>query len=315
MIYALKHRTIYDYESKVSFARCVLRLTPMSSASQTVLETSLWISPTPTRSVERIGPFGETTTTVVIEAPHRSLVIESQARVDVHTPPSSLDFGEPWARVRDQALASDSVEPASPASYLYPTGRTAIVPAITEYARESFPEGSGVVEAASDLMRRMHADFTFDAKATTVSTLPAEAFAARRGVCQDFAHIMICGLRGLGLPARYVSGYLRTSPPPGRPRLAGADATHAWVAVWCGGARGWLGFDPTNAVMAQDDHITLAIGRDYADIAPIDGIILATGEQTLKVEVDVVPEAGPRLLRPDFSGRGGQATPNAGAKT
>ena len=118
----------------------------------------------------------------------------------------------------------------------------------------------------------------------------AEAFTARHGVCQDFAHVMISGLRGLGLAAGYVSGYLRTVPPPGRPRLEGADATHAWVSVWCGEKRGWIGFDPTNAVFAENDHIVLAIGRDYGDVAPIDGIILAPGVQTLKVEVDVIPD-------------------------
>jgi transglutaminase-like putative cysteine protease len=144
----------------------------------------------------------------------------------------------------------------------------------------------------------MRRDFTYDAEATDVSTAPGDAFQARHGVCQDFAHIMICGLRGLGLPARYVSGFLRTFPPPGRPRMEGADATHAWVCLWCGQDTGWIGFDPTNDVLAQDDHIVLATGRDYSDVAPIDGIILAPGKQTLDVEVDVVPEselASPRL--------------------
>ena len=167
-----------------------------------------------------------------------------------------------------------------------------IVPAITAFARQSFPPGRPIVEAAAELMTRMRDEFTYDPEATTVSTPAAEAFEARHGVCQDFAHIMIAGLRGLGLPASYVSGYLRTVPPPGQPRLAGADATHAWVGLWCG-ERGWIGFDPTNAVFAEDDHIVLAIGRDYSDVAPIDGIILAPGVQTLKVEVDVIPDGEP----------------------
>src|SRR5579862_8108322 len=135
-------------------------------------------------------------------------------------------------------------------------------------------------------MRRIWTDFTYDSKATDVRTPPIESFTARRGVCQDFAHVMICGLRGLGLPARYVSGYLRTYPPPGRPRLAGADATHAWISLWCGEESGWIGFDPTNDIQVHDDHVVLASGRDYSDVAPIDGIILAPGKQTLKVEVD-----------------------------
>jgi transglutaminase-like putative cysteine protease len=140
-------------------------------------------------------------------------------------------------------------------------------------------------------MSRIHSDFVYDSEATDVSTPAAEAFRVRRGVCQDFAHIMISGLRGLGLPAAYVSGYLRTLPPPGGVRLEGADATHAWVSVWCGEENGWIAFDPTNAIVVKNDHIVLAIGRDYSDVAPIDGIILAPGKQTLKVGVDVIPES------------------------
>jgi transglutaminase-like putative cysteine protease len=298
VIYQVRHRTIYAYESEVSFARCVLRLTPRSSAIQTVLETSLTVSPEPTIAFDRLGPFGELTTTVVIETPHKALVIDAHARVDVHSPPGRLDFGAAWETVGAQALRTSDLGAEGPANFLYPSTRAPLAPAITEYARASFTPGRGVVDAATELMGRMWRDFTYDGEATDVSTAPAEAFEARRGVCQDFAHIMICGLRGLGLPARYVSGFLRTYPPPGRPRLEGADATHAWVCLWCGEDTGWIGFDPTNDVLAQDDHIVLASGRDYADVAPIDGIILAPGKQTLEVEVDVIPEAeldAPRL--------------------
>jgi transglutaminase-like putative cysteine protease len=291
VIYQVRHRTTYAYESEVSFARCVLRLTPRSSATQTVMQTSLTVSPEPTLAFERLGSFGELTTTVVIETPHKALVIEAHARVDVHSPPSRLDFGAPWEGVGAQALRATDLGPEGPAGFLYPSTRAPLIPAITEYARASFRPGRGIVAAATELMGRMRRDFTYDAEATDVSTAPLKAFEARRGVCQDFAHIMICGLRGLGLPARYVSGFLRTYPPPGRPRLDGADATHAWVCLWCGDDTGWIGLDPTNDVLAQDDHIVLASGRDYADVAPIDGIILAPGKQTLEVEVDVIPES------------------------
>jgi len=291
VIYQVRHRTTYAYESEVSFARCVLRLTPRSSATQTVLQTSLTVSPEPTLAFERLGPFGELATTVVIETPHKALVIEAYARVDVNSAPSRLDFGVPWERVRAQTLRTTDLGLEGPANFLYPSVRAPLTPAITEYARASFPPGRGIVDAATELMGRMRRDFTYDADATDVRTAPLAAFEARRGVCQDFAHIMICGLRGLGLPARYVSGFLRTDPPPGRPRLEGADATHAWVCLWCGDDTGWIGFDPTNDVLAQDDHIVLASGRDYADVAPIDGIILAPGKQTLEVEVDVIPES------------------------
>ncbi len=158
---------------------------------------------------------------------------------------------------------------------------------IAAYARESFPAGRPVLEAALELMRRVHADFAYDPKATQIATPLAEVFARRGGVCQDFAHIMIAALRGLGLPANYVSGYLRTLPAPGQKRLEGADASHAWISLWCGPAFGWLQLDPTNDVFVCDDHIVLAIGRDYADVSPIDGIILVSGPQKLSVSVDV----------------------------
>jgi len=305
MIYTVRHRTTYRYESEVTFARCVLRLTPQSSSTQTVLESRLAVMPDPSRSFERVGPFGEITRTVVIETRHRALVIEAQSRVDVHAPPGRLDFGAPWESVRARCLETADLSPAGPASFIYPSVRAPLAGEITEYARESFPRGRGVVEAATELMQRIRTDFTYDPKATDVRTSPVESFTTRRGVCQDFAHVMICGLRGLGLPARYVSGYLRTYPPPGRPRLAGADATHAWISLWCGEASGWISFDPTNALLVQDDHVVLAAGRDYSDVAPIDGIILAPGKQTLKVEVDVTPEDELRLLRPAFGGRPG----------
>lgn len=291
MIYQLRHRTTYSYEAEVTFARCVLRLTPRSSDIQTVISSSVEVTPTPRSRLERVGAFGEQTLTVVIDKPHRDLIIDAQSRVDVHAMPVALlGGGAPWEAVRALGFEAEALGPEGPAAYLYPTPRTPLVPAITDYARASFTPGRGVVDATADLMRRIHADFTYDSKATDVSTRPDEAFKARRGVCQDFAHVMISGLRGLGLPAAYVSGYLRTVPPPGKPRLAGADATHAWVSLWCGRDSGWIGFDPTNAILVQDDHIVLAVGRDYSDVAPIDGILLAPGDQTLKVEVDVIPE-------------------------
>jgi transglutaminase-like putative cysteine protease len=291
VIYWVRHRTTYAYEALVTYARCVLRLTPPTNAAQTVLEHAIAITPEPSDRLSRIGPFGEETLTVVIDTPHKKLLIEATSWVDVHAAPVAAPAeSEPWEDVRAAAFRSAALGPDSPARYLYPTARTPIVSAITDYARPSFPAGRAVVEAAADLMDRMHRDFIYDAEATTVSTPAAEAFATRRGVCQDFAHIMIAGLRGLGLPAGYVSGYLRTIPAPGRPRLQGADATHAWVSLWCGDTLGWIGFDPTNALIVQNDHITVAVGRDYADVAPIDGITLAPGEQALKVEVDVIPE-------------------------
>jgi transglutaminase-like putative cysteine protease len=291
VIYDVRHRTTYRYEAQVTFARCVLRLTPQSSASQTVLASAITVTPTPSSRVTRIGPFGEPTLTVIVDKPHRVLTIEGKSRVDVHTAPIEAPSRSPaWEAVRTRSFEINTLGPGGPAPFLYPTKRTPLTPVITDYARSSFWPGRPIVDAVAELMNRIRTDMVYDSKATEVSTPAPAAFKARRGVCQDFAHIMISGLKGLGLPAAYVSGYLRTIPPPGRPRLQGADATHAWVQVWCGDERGWIGFDPTNGILAQDDHIVLAVGRDYSDVAPIDGVILAPGAQKLKVEVDVIPE-------------------------
>jgi transglutaminase-like putative cysteine protease len=299
VIYTVRHRTTYSYDGALSFARCVLRLTPQSSAFQTVFESEVSVTPAPTTRSSRTGPFGEETISVTIEAPHDELVIESHSRVEVRA--ATIDASDPgpaWELVRAESLETGDIGAESPASFIYPTARTPIVAEITDFARESFPASGGVAAGADQLMRRIHDQFAYDPTATDVTTPIAEAFAARRGVCQDFAHIMIAALRGLGLPAAYVSGYLRTIPPPGKPRLAGADATHAWVRVWCGADLGWIGFDPTNAIRSGEDHITLAVGRDYGDVAPVDSIMLTSREAKLKVEVDVIPD--------------GEAMPDAG---
>jgi transglutaminase-like putative cysteine protease len=298
VIFWVRHRSTYEYEALVTYARCVLRLTPPTTAEQQVLDHAIAITPEPSDSLRRTGPFAEAVLTVVIDKPHRELIIEANSWVDLHPKPVE-DWAESpaWEAVRDASYQAASLGPDSPAAFLYPTPRTPVVALITDYARASFPPGRPLVDAAAELMSRIRADFAYDAKATTVATPAAEAFAARRGVCQDFAHVMIAAVRGLGLPAAYVSGYLRTIPPPGKPRLQGADATHAWVSLWCGEARGWIAFDPTNAIVGQADHITLAVGRDYADVSPIDGLTLGPGEQALKVEVDVIPADDPAAAR------------------
>ena len=291
MIYLVRHKTTYTYEAPVAFARCVLRLTPQSSAAQTVLEHSVSLRPSPRQSTEQTGPFGEHAVTVLIDRPHKVLVVEARSRVEVHAATmNALLASTPWEHVREVTCSHNDIGPAGPAGYLYPTPRAPLASEITEYARKSFSPGTPIIQAVTDLMQRIKADFAFDPKATDVTTSPLVAFKARRGVCQDFAHIMISGLRGLGLPAAYVSGYLRTIPPPGQRRLEGADATHAWVSVCCGEGAGWIGFDPTNAILVENDHIVLAVGRDYADVPPIEGVLLSHGRQELKVEVDVIPE-------------------------
>jgi transglutaminase-like putative cysteine protease len=201
----------------------------------------------------------------------------------------AADTTPSWEAIRDAAFVSVDLSANSPAHYLFASRQVSLDPEIRTYAAQSFPPRQPILAGATDLMKRIKADFIYEIGVTTASTTPPMSFALRRGVCQDFAHIMISGLRGLGLPAAYVSGYLRTSSTPDAGKLTGADAMHAWVLVWCGEAAGWVGLDPTNAIFAGDDHVVLAIGRDYADVAPIDGVIFASGGQRLAVSVSVTP--------------------------
>ncbi len=290
MIYHLRHLTTYSYSKPVTFARCALRLSPQQSLAQSVLGSDITIRPEPSRTRRHIGPFGEGVITAIIEAPHRELQIEAVSDVAVSRPALLSGMAGPaWETVREEAFGSMSLDAHGPAQFLYPTGMAPVHQALSAYVAHDFTAGRPIVEAAYALSRRIRAEFAYDPDSTSVSTPAIEAFEARRGVCQDFAHIMIAGLRGLGLPAAYVSGYIRTLPPPGQPRLEGADATHAWVDLWCGHALGWIGFDPTNALIVAGDHIVLATGRDYADVAPIGGVVLGPGDQKIAVAVDVIP--------------------------
>jgi transglutaminase-like putative cysteine protease len=223
-----------------------------------------------------------------IEKPHRALSITAASLVRVNRSPLPR-ASRSWESVAEQALIVASISPDSPAVALYPSRRVALFDEATHYARESFSKQRQINDAALELANRIHSDFVYDPEATEVSTPAQEAFRRRRGVCQDFAHIMIAALRGLGLPALYVSGYIRTISQPGKERLAGADASHAWVSIWCGSDTGWRDFDPTNAQAVEDDHIVVARGRDYSDASPIESMVLSSGRHRLDVEVDVAP--------------------------
>jgi transglutaminase-like putative cysteine protease len=288
MIYDVRQTTSYSYASPVAYAHHVLRLTPINRDGQQVHASALEIEPRPVERREGSDFFGNHLTWIALAEPHAHLTIKVAARVVVEALPPPLATPA-WEDVRDAAFTSTDLSPMSPAHFLFASRQVSLVPAIRDYARESFPPVRPALDGAIDLMRRIKDGFAYEVGATTVETTPAMSFALRRGVCQDFAHVMISGLRGLGLPAAYVSGYLRTVPRPGAPRLEGADAMHAWVMVWCGPQPGWCGLDPTNAMLAGDDHVVLAIGRDYADVAPIDGIVFASGGQRLGVAVSVTP--------------------------
>ncbi len=289
MIYDIRQTTTYAYESAVTYARHALRLVPVVRDRQRVTAAMLDIDPAPAHRREGTDFFRNRVTMVELEEPHQTLTVKLAARVAIEPATvAAADATPPWESVRAEAFASEDMGPSSPVHFIYPSRQVALDPEIRGYARRSFAAGRPALAGAMELMNRIKADFTYEIGATTVTTTPSMAFALRRGVCQDFAHVMISGLRGLGLPAGYVSGYLRTVPRSGAARLAGADAMHAWVMVWCGSA-GWWGLDPTNALIASDDHVVLAIGRDYADVAPIDGVVLASGQQRLSVAVDVIP--------------------------
>ncbi len=296
MIYDIRHVTRYEYGSTVTFSHCSLRLLPHDEPGQKVLETKLSIDPSPRETIERACFFGNRVTSLTISTPHRRLTVEAKATVDIaREPPPEPQTTPLWEAVRDHAFGSESLSPTSPTHFLFPSRFVPQFNPAADYAAESFLPGRPVLEAAMDLMHRMRNDFTYDPKATVVSTPLSEAFEKRSGVCQDFAHIMIAGLRGIGLPAAYVSGYIRTIPPAGKKRLEGADATHAWVTLWCGEDTGYIGLDPTNCLLVGNDHISLAWGRDYADISPVAGIILGASDQEIEVKVDVVPrEATPK---------------------
>ena len=290
MIYDIRHVTTYSYESPVSFARCSLRLEPKSGGGQQLVSHTVDIRPRPAERTVRQDFFGTHTESVLIETPHRSLRIDSRSRVSVaRSAPGRTAQSRPWESVRDVAFEATSLGPSSPIGYVFASPLVPVQQPVTQYAAASFAPGSGILAGAVDLMHRIRTEFKYDPKATVISTPLNEVFEKRHGVCQDFAHVMIAALRGLGLPALYVSGYIRTIPPAGKERLAGADASHAWVSLWCGPAFGWYGLDPTNAIAEGDDHVIVARGRDYADVPPVEGVILSHGGHDLDVEVDVIP--------------------------
>jgi transglutaminase-like putative cysteine protease len=290
VIYDIRHVTTYSYAYLVNFARCSLRLQPRNLISQRVISHHVTIEPKPVARSVRVDFFGTLTESIVVEKPHHVLRIDSQSRVFVdRSIPHADEPGLPWEIVRDQILAARDLTATSPINYMFASPMVPIVDAVTAYAAHSFAPKQGIVTCAADLMTRIYREFKYDPSATVIATPLQEVLDNRHGVCQDFAHLMISGLRGLGLSAAYVSGYLRTYPPEGQPRLQGADATHAWVSVWCGEDLGWVGFDPTNNIIAANDHIVLAEARDFADVSPVDGIIVGSRQQKLTVGVDVIP--------------------------
>jgi len=289
MRYEVRHETEYGYSQPVTIGHNALHLRPRSVDHQHCRSLHIDIVPRPAVTVERVDYFGNPVTFFTVQHPHEGMTVSASSVIDVeHTEPLIDGVSRPWEAVRDGLPSDVSDEGLDAYQYTFDSPLAADRSELTAYAQSDFTPGRPIFDAARDLSARINADFKFDPSTTTVTTPVSQVFEQRSGVCQDFAHLMIACLRGLGLPARYVSGYLRTEPPPGQERLKGVDASHAWVAVYSPGF-GWVDFDPTNNRLIGLDHITLAWGRDYADVAPVKGLILGGGEHWLNVRVDISP--------------------------
>jgi transglutaminase-like putative cysteine protease len=282
VIYRLRHVTTYAYAHAVDLAAHLLLLTPRALAHQRLARSTLTVTPTPSHVTEAADHFGNRATRVFIDVPHDRFEVAAEALVEVRFPdPPSPSRTPPWEDVVATALLGEAAE------FSFPSRLAPIVPAATGYAAASFPPGRPVLAGLLELMGRIRRDFTYRAGVTGNNTQVVEVLASRTGVCQDFAHVMIAALRGLGLPARYVSGYVRTRPPPGGTARRGADQSHAWVEAWMGEAFGWVGLDPTNDIVVRDEHVVLAWGRDFGDVSPLSGVILGGGDHGLWVAVDL----------------------------
>ncbi|MDP4594923.1 MAG: transglutaminase family protein [Beijerinckiaceae bacterium] len=289
MLYAVSLRIEYTYEAPAAAARHVLRVLPANlNTVQRLIVGHIDVFPVPAQRDVSIDFFGTSTLNVAIRSTHSQLVYSMQARVErADLARLALDsMGLPELALALQQCRS--LEGQSPLHFTAASRRSPIVEHFTNYARGHFMTGMPVADIVRSIGEALNRDMVFDAEATTVDTPALDAFANRRGVCQDFSHIMISCLRGIGIPAGYVSGFLRTKPPPGQPRLEGADAMHAWVRAWCGPVSGWLEYDPTNAMFASGDHIVIGYGRDYSDISPVKGVSRLSGGQTTRQSVDVV---------------------------
>jgi transglutaminase-like putative cysteine protease len=289
MLYRINHATTYTYSEPVTLCHNLVHLTPRHGPLQTCQRAQILVAPLPVVLLQQIDYFGNATLFFTIQEPHPKLTVTAQHLVDVSAPtfPSAAQTLS-WEQVAERVRQDRSAEGLDAYQYVFNSCYVKVGAPLLDYARPSFPAARPLLDGVLDLTRRIHSEFRYDPHATTIATPLSEVMAQRHGVCQDFAHLEIGCLRALGLPARYVSGYLLTNPPAGEERIVGADASHAWLAVYCPGA-GWIDVDPTNNQLVHDKHITLAWGRDYDDVSPIKGIILGGGRHSVRVAVDVVP--------------------------
>jgi transglutaminase-like putative cysteine protease len=294
MQYQVTHTTTYQYSEPVSLCQNLAHLTPRDVPEQHCLRTALSIAPQPAVVSERIDYFGNPSTFFAVQEPHRELVVTASHLIQLSPRPiPDTSTSPPWEEVRDRLPVDRGPDTLEAYQFVFASRYTPPSPNLAAYALTSFSPGRPLLEGVLDLTGRIHRDFVYDPRATTVATPLNEVFAKRRGVCQDFAHLELACLRALGLAARYVSGYLSTHTDSDPRRLVGADATHAWLSVWCS-RLGWVDVDPTNDLVPSDKHILLAWGRDYDDVSPIKGVILGGSQHVVQVAVDVT-----RLDHPD----------------
>lgn len=288
--YRVVHETRYQYQSTVTLSQQYLHMTPRSFAWQQTESHLIWLDPVVSEGKDGLDYFGNIIRHVALTVPHDSLLVHAESTVLLHARPSLAQIAAtlPWESVRDMMGKEKSAATLEACRYLYASPHVHWFPELEAYARVSYTPGRPQLDAALELTQRIFDDFEFDSKATEISTPLEQVLRGRRGVCQDFAQLMIGCLRSIGLPARYISGYILTHPPAGKPRLVGADASHAWVSVYCP-ALGWVDFDPTNRCLVQHEHITLGWGRDFSDVTPMRGIVLGGGRQDLDVQVTVTP--------------------------
>ena len=291
MRYAVTHMTRLEYATPVRLAQFNVRLRPARWPGQIVSDYALAVDPQPVQVTDGEGGYYINEARFSLREPIRQLQIESRFTVEREPLPFFITgaAGPGLSELRERAMKMPDLSVLAPASYTFASPVAVPEHDIALWAGGFLDETMPVMEAGRALMQAIHEEFAFDSGATLTDTPPIEAFRNRHGVCQDFSHVMIIAARAHGIPAAYVSGYLRTLPPPGQERLAGADAMHAWVNLWCGEELGWVGFDPTNAVLADTDHIFIGMGRDYSDVAPLDGTFRGSSEQTMFFSVDVAP--------------------------
>ena len=287
MNFKITHKTKYQYTEPVSLCHNEARLTPRSFFNQTCLDSQLHVTPKPVAYREHVDFFGNRTTYFALETPHTALEVTALSTVRIVTYDNHDNVSTiPWEMVSQQLRTSTDANFIDARQFVLDSPKAPGTTALAQYAKPCFSKDKPLIEAVRDLTARIYAEFDYVPGFTTISTPLSEVLANKKGVCQDFAHLAIGALRSLGLAARYVSGYLETLPPPGKERLVGADASHAWFSVFIPDT-GWVDFDPTNNVMPTDQHITVAWGRDFADATPLKGVIVGSGKHKLNVSVDV----------------------------